>query len=577
MINDLWKHLSYQRKKQFILVLFLMVVTSLIEMVSIGAVLPFLGVLTAPQKVFEHQYSQPFIDLFSITSPSELILPICIVFASVLVCAGIIRMYLLYVMTRLTFSIGSDISVSIYKKTLYQEYAVHTSRNSSEVINNVITKVNIVINQVVGPILTLISAVILIVAIFLVLVAVDIQVALISTIYFGFLYGVILKVTHSKLKTNSQYISKMSEKTVRCLQEGLGGIRDILIDNNQKFYYEEFQDADVLLRRSAGRNVFMASSPRYIVETLGMMLIVSFAYAVSSGENGIVEYLPILGVFALGAQKLLPMLQQAYNSYSSIKGAYFSLESVLSMLNQKIPKHSKDITDNMSFKHKVQLKNVSFRYSEFTPWILKNVDLTINKGSKIGVIGVTGGGKSTLLDIIMGLLSPTEGDLIIDDVKINGENVRSWQKNISHVPQSIYLSDGTVLENIAFGVPEKDVDHKKVEHAAKQAQISQTIENWADQYKTVIGERGVKLSGGQRQRLGIARALYKNSSVLIFDESTSALDGATESSLMSVVNGLGKDVTILIIAHRVSTLDDCDRIIELSDYKLKDKHENIHN
>jgi ATP-binding cassette subfamily B protein len=175
----------------------------------------------------------------------------------------------------------------------------------------------------------------------------------------------------------------------------------------------------------------------------------------------------------------------------------------------------------------------------------------------------------------MGLLSPTEGGLIVDGVRINIKNVRSWQKNISHVPQSIYLSDGTVSENIAFGVPEEDINYKKVEHVAKQAQINETIENWAGQYKTMVGERGVKLSGGQRQRLGIARALYKSANVLIFDESTNALDVATENSLMNVINNLGKDITILIITHRVSTLDDCDKIIELSNYKLKDGRENI--
>ncbi len=575
MIANLWKHLTYHRKKQFILVLFLMVVTSFIEMISIGAVLPFLGVLTAPQEVFEHQYAQFFIDLFLIKSASELILPISAVFAFVIICAGSVRILLLYVMTRLTFSVGTDISVSIYKKTLYQEYAVHVSRNSSEIINSIITKVNIVINQVIGPILTLISAVILIISIFAVLVVVNIQVALVSTIFFGILYGIILKYTHAKIRKNSQHISRASTKTVKCLQEGLGAIRDILIDNNQKFYYQEFHDADFLLRRSSGGNIFMAGSPRYIVETLGMILVVGFAYIASSGEKGIIEYIPILGVFALGAQKLLPMLQQAYNSYSNIKGAYFSLESVLLMLNQPISEHSKDTINNLPFKHKIQLKNVSFRYSESTPWILKNVDLTIDKGKKVGFIGVTGGGKSTLLDIIMGLLNPTKGELIVDGVRINVKNVRSWQKNISHVPQSVYLSDGTVSENIAFGIPEEDIDYKKVEYVAKQAQINETIESWADQYKTVVGERGVKLSGGQRQRLGIARALYKTANILILDESTSALDVVTENSLMSVVNSLGKDVTVLIITHRVSTLDDCDKIIELSNHKLKDKHENI--
>jgi len=565
MLKKLWHHLSKRRQKQFWLVLMLMVIASLLEIVSVGAVLPFLGVLTAPEQIYQHQLMQPLIQNLELTEPSQLMLPVTVIFIIAALLAGTIRITLLYAMTRLSFATGADLSINIYRRTLYQDYSIHVARNSSEVINGIISKTNTVIYGILTPILILISSVILLIGIMSVLFTIDIKVALVASTGFGFLYWGVVLYTRQQLKENSKCIAEQSTLMIKSLQEGLGGIRDVLIDGSQQFYCQLYRNADLPLRRASGNNQFISASPRYAMEAIGMTLIASLAYVMIQQERGMVTAIPVLGALALGAQRLLPALQQAYGAYSSINGAKSSFEDVLQLLEQPLPNHIDKLhLSPITFEKDIQLKNLSFRYTEDTPWILNNINLKLNKGSRIGFIGVTGSGKSTLLDIIMGLLSPTKGEFTIDEQPINSENRRAWQEHIAHVPQNIYLSDSTIEENIAFGVPKELLDHKQVKKAAKSAKIAELIEEWQDGYKTFVGERGIRLSGGQRQRIGIARALYKNADVLIFDEATSALDNETEQAVMESIENLGRDLTILIIAHRLTTLKKCDQIVELS-------------
>jgi len=295
-----------------------------------------------------------------------------------------------------------------------------------------------------------------------------------------------------------------------------------------------------------------------------MTLIATLAYVMTQQEGGMVTAIPILGALALGAQRLLPVLQQAYSSYSIIKGSKSSFEDVLKLLDQPLPEYAdKPLSKPISFEQEIKLTNLSFRYTKDSPWVLKNINLSLEKGSSIGFIGVTGSGKSTLLDIVMGLLPATNGDLIIDQQSINGQNRRAWQAHIAHVPQNVYLSDSTIEENIAFGVEKKYIDHQRVREAAQQSQIADLIEQWKEGYQTFVGEQGVRLSGGQRQRIGIARALYKKANILIFDEATSALDNETEGEIMKEINALDQEITILIIAHRLTTLKNCNKIVKL--------------
>jgi ATP-binding cassette subfamily B protein len=306
------------------------------------------------------------------------------------------------------------------------------------------------------------------------------------------------------------------------------------------------------------------------MEALGMLLIIALAYALARQSDGIGRAIPVLGALALGAQRLLPMLQQAYGSWASIQSQQASLQDTLDLLDQPMPDYvnQTDILP-LSFLEKIKLKEISFRYSSQSSWILSNLDLVIKKGSRVGFIGTTGSGKSTLLDIVMGLLKPNSGIIEIDDQPITIENYRAWQAHIAHVPQSIFLADSSIEENIAFGVPVNQIDDKRVRKAAQQAQIAGIIESWPDKYQTFVGERGIRLSGGQRQRIGIARALYKQADVLIFDEATSALDNETEAAVMQAIEGLNNDLTILMIAHRVTTLKNCAQIVELRNGRIK--------
>jgi ABC-type bacteriocin/lantibiotic exporter with double-glycine peptidase domain len=351
----------------------------------------------------------------------------------------------------------------------------------------------------------------------------------------------------------------------------LGGIRDVLIDGTQEFYCKLYQNSDLLLRRASGDNIFIASSPRYLMEAIGMILIAILAYSLTLQEGGVMVAIPVLGALAIGAQKLLPALQQAYSSYSTIKGVKSSFIDVLNLLDQPLPYNaSQNLIKLMPFKQEIIFKDLSFRYTKDTPWILKNVNLSFKKGEKIGFIGVTGSGKSTLLDILMGLLTPTSGEILIDGVTITQENRRAWQAHISHVPQSIYLADSTIQENIAFGLRSEQIKEHKTVQAAQQAQISETINSLKNKYKSFVGEQGIQLSGGQRQRIGIARALYKDSDVLIFDEATSALDNQTEQKIMEQIAQLNNNKTIFIIAHRLTTLKQCDTIIRINtDYRVE--------
>ena len=563
-LKRLWVHLSKRRQKQFGLLLILMIVSSISEVISLGAVLPFLGVLTAPEQIFQHPYMQPLISALDITRPNQLILPITITFVTAVLLAGIARLTLLYATTRLSFATGADISINIYRRTLYQNYAVHVARNSSEVINGIITKTNTVINGILTPSLLLISAFVLMIGIMLALFSISILTALTALIGFGMLYWGVVHYTRQHLKKNSQCIATQSTIMIKSLQEGLGGLRDVLIDGSHLFYCNLYRNADLPLRRASGDNIFIGASPKYAMEALGMMLIAMLAYTMTQQEGGMVTAMPVLGALALGAQRLLPILQQAYSSYSTIKGAKSSFEDILDLLDQSLPEYANQpLPTPIIFEKELKLKKISFRHTKDTPWILKNLDLQIRKGARIGFIGATGSGKSTLLDIIMGLLSPSSGDFFIDNQLVDDKNRRAWQMHIAHVPQNIYLSDSTISENIAFGIPKNKINHQLVEKAAQQAQISKLIDEWSDGYQTIVGERGARLSGGQRQRIAIARALYKQANVLIFDEATSALDNETEQSVMKVIEGLGKDVTILIIAHRLTTLKNCDQIIRL--------------
>jgi ATP-binding cassette subfamily B protein len=540
------------------------IIVSFFEMASLGAVIPFLTVLAEPETIFQNEYIQPFISFLQITQASELALPITLVFILLTIFSALVRFIFLWALTRLSQQAGADLSINIYRHTLFQDYAIHVARNSSEVINGIITKTTTVTKGVIAPVLNLISTIVTIIGIILVLVVINIFVTLTAFIGFGSLYLLVMYLTRRNLSGNSKRIAEKSDLMVKSLQEGLEGIREVLLNSNQQFYVNLYKNSDLQMRKATWRNELIFSGPRFLMEAVGIGIVAIIAYLATLQLGGINQFLPVLGAFVLGAQKLLPAIQKAYASYSRIKGSAYSLEDVLELLDQPIPDYASLYSPSpIAFMHSIELKNLSFRYSDESPWVLKDLNLMITKGSVIGVIGSTGCGKSTLLDIIMSLLSSTSGELLIDNKVINNTNKKSWQAHISSVPQDIYLSDGTIEENIAFGLPREEINQSLVKMAAQQAQISDLVESWDDGYQTIVGERGTRLSGGQRQRIGLARAFYRQSDVLILDEATSALDNDTESAVMDAINNFDHNTTVIIIAHRLTTLKNCDMILSL--------------
>jgi ABC-type bacteriocin/lantibiotic exporter with double-glycine peptidase domain len=567
LLKRLWHHISPRRRGQFGLLLGLMLLASFAEILSIGAVLPFLGVLTAPERIFNLPLAQPFINGLNINEPAQLLFPLTVAFSMAAIIAGSMRLVLLWASTKLSFATGADLSISIYSRTLYQPYIVHCERNSSEVINAISGKTSGVI-YVMTMVLTLLSSAALLIAILITLLIVNPLITLIAFGGFGLIYLLIVHLTRKELAINSKIIARESTQVIKSLQEGLGGIRDVLIDGSQTAYCQIYRNADLPLRRAQGSTSFIGQSPRYAMEALGMILIAFLAYSLAL-HDGIDRAIPLLGALAIGAQRFLPVLQQAYGAWAGIKGWEATLQDALELLDQPLPGYlDHAVNHSMSFNHCITLKQMNFRYSSQSPYVLKGIDLKIAKGSRVGFIGATGSGKSTLLDIVMGLLQPTNGSMEIDNKEVTSGNHRAWQEHIAHVPQAIFLADSSIEENIAFGIPKDQIDHDRVRQAAQQAQIAESIESWPEQYETFVGERGIRLSGGQRQRVGIARALYKRADVIIFDEATSALDNETENAVMNSIESLNKDVTLLIIAHRLTTLKNCNQIVELSDGEI---------
>jgi len=568
-IKQLWAHFSHRRKVQFAALLVLMGFNVFTEIFRLGAVLSFLAVMTDPESLFKNPVMQPVLTLFNITSPEGMLLPLTLTLGVAAVMAATMRLVQAWANMRVSFATGAELSISVYRRTLYQPYSVHVSRNSSTIINAVSSKtVNVISGTVIPAVNAVISTVILL-SIMATLIIVDPVIAFSTFVGFGVIYAVVVALTRKRLINNGILIARESDQLVKSLQEGLGGIRDVLIDGSQELYSNIYSRSVFPLRRAQGNNSFIRQCPGFVIEAIGMVLVAGLAYWLVGQSGGLATALPVLGTIVIGLQRMLPILQQLYGAWSSVQGNAAQVKDVLKLLEQPLPEQQNLEGNALPFENAIELQNVNFSYDADGPDVMRDISLAIPKGSKVGFIGATGGGKSTMLDIVMGLLEPTGGKLRVDGIVIDAQTRRSWQRNIAHVPQSIFLSDSSIEENIAFGVPVEKIDHERVRQAARQAQIDGVIESWPKHYKTFVGERGARLSGGQRQRIGIARALYKNADVIIFDEATSALDNETEVAVMRAIEALHGEITVLIIAHRLTTLRGCDMIVELTDGAIK--------
>lgn len=568
LLQRLWRHILPKRRKQYFALFILMIIGSFAEIVSIGAIVPFLGALTAPDIVYNHQLAKPLIDFLEITSSEKILLPLTIIFGILAMFAGSIRLLLLWANVKLSFATGADLSIDVYRKTLYQPYEKHIQRNSSEVINTISKKINTIISNIIYPVISISSSILILLAILGALLIINPLTSLISIAGFGFIYLAVVLMTKKRTRDNGVIIAIRSTNLIKYLQEGLGGIRDVLLGGDQEKHCKNYNDSDLILRKAEGDNLFLSQSPRFFIEAIGIVMIASIAYYLSLQDGGIYKVMPILGALALGAQRMLPAFQQIYFGWSNIQSGLASLENVLELLDQPMPKLNDSDLERLNFKNEITLKNIDFSYLKNKQQILSNLNLTIKKGECIGVIGQTGSGKSTLLDLLMGLLNPTNGELLVDGTLISHKNIRAWQKNIAHIPQSIFLIDASVQKNIVFDYSDEKINKKKLEKATTKAKVAQFIRNKKDKLETIIGENGIKLSGGQRQRIGIARAIYKDSEIMIFDEATSALDSQTEAAIINSLELNKNNKTVIMVAHRLSSLKYCNKIIELKDGQI---------
>ncbi len=573
LLLQIWRHLSRRRRLQLGVALLLMLASGVAEVGSLAAVVPFLAVLSDPQRLWQLPMVQSLAAAVGITSAQELLLPVTLMFGLAAVLAAAVRLLNLWLNGRLAAAIGSDLSCEAYQRILYQPYSVHVQRNSSGVITGITTQTLQVV-VVLNATLQIVTAAMVALGLLGALLAIDWLVACTALAVFGTAYGVLSVTARRQLVANSRLVADASQLQLKVLQEGLGAIRDVLLDDTQATYLAIYRQADLPMRQRQAQSTFLGTFPRYALEALGLVVIALLALLLSWQRGGSSAVIPLLGTLALGSQRLLPALQQMYGSWALIKARQSAVVDVLVILQQPMLHRALvPAPPPLPLRQALQLERLRFRYGLDAPWVLDGIDLEIRRGERIGLIGSTGSGKSTLVDLLMGLLEPTDGRMMIDGANLHDpeqpERPAAWRAVIAHVPQSIFLADSSIAENVAFGIPKEQIDLKRVRQAAEQAQIASFIESSPEGYNTFVGERGIRLSGGQRQRIGIARALYKQASVIVLDEATSALDTATEDAVMAALEGLCRELTVVMIAHRLSTLQRCDRVIRLANGRIQ--------
>ena len=572
LLYSFWQKISERRKGQIKLLILLMLFNGICEIISIGSVVPFLSVLVNSKDLWQKPFIKGLSSYIGIVDHTGLLLPVTVIFIFSIFLSAYIKLLNIWATERLSASIGSDFSTSAFERTLYQPYSVHISRNSSDLIASVSVQIKTCL-AILKSVLNMISALVVLLSITFVLIIVDWRVALFIFFVFGTLYTLIRLFAKKRLDVNGKKIDALTKNQVRYLTEGIGAIRDVLLSGNQKNYVGIYRKKDFNLWQLGAQNNLISISPRYILEAFGLLILASISYGLVQLNSQTSEILPVLGAVALGAQRLLPTSQIIYSSWAVFVGNKAALSSVLKLLNQPIPKELKVKNSYKSnFQKEIVFKDVSFKYDSNSKEVLKNISFKIKKGERIGIIGKTGSGKSTLIDILIGLLYPSEGSVFVDNKKLdyinNYQEIINWRTNIAHVPQSIYLSDSSIAQNIGFGIPKDEINYGLVKDSAQKAQIDDFITQLPKSYLTYVGERGVKLSGGQRQRIAVARALYRNAKLLVFDEATSALDNSTEKAIMNSIENLTPDLTVILVAHRLSTVRNCDRIFEMKEGEL---------
>ena len=569
LIGKILLSLNSRRKKQLIIVFITMLISGLAEAFTILGAIPFLSALLSPSQILSFPTLEFLINFFGIKSESNIILFVFSTFLVIVVFCGVIRLINLWLNNHMAAVIGTDVSCEIYKGTLCQPYTTHINRNSSEVIADLSTLIHEFVIALIAA-FSFCTGVMVSTSLVIAVLIVNGKIAVLSSSLILISYGAFVLYVKSQLSQNSEIIVSQKRNQLKAIQEGLGAIRDVILNSSYLLYLQIYKKADIPMRRKEAQNAFLNLAPRYAFESLGLIVLVLITIFLSTKYNNDTQtkVIPLIGILALCAQRLLPTSQLVYTSWSKIRGRTKTIRQISKKLDEsKKAQRIINSTEKLELKDTISLNNVSFRYFNNQKDVLSNINLTIRKGERIGIIGSTGSGKSTLIDIIIGLMKPTVGNILIDNKDINEKEsyhlLEGWRNGISHVPQDIFLADASIAENIAFGIDPQKIDYEKVRSSAKRAQIHEYIKSTLNGYKTFVGERGIKLSGGQKQRIAIARGLYRNLKVIVFDEATSALDNFTEESVIKSIDNLSRDLTVIIIAHRLSTVKNCDRIIKL--------------
>ena len=557
---DLYVCLSprVRRKAHFLFLLTLC--SAAAEFATISAVVPFIEMLARPHDE-RAGWLQRFLEGAGVAPGHDVMWSMAMLVGAATV-ATVLRLLLARTCQRFGFGAAHDLAVELQRRTIMQPYSWHIMHNSSTALAS-LPRVDslgpIFIQLVQGA-----AAAVMSLAILGLLIRIDPVATALPAIALGAAYLAISLVARRRLSANSLTIASAYERRIRILQEALGGIRDLVLDNTQAAAVAEFRKEDAQFTRALANSAFLAAMPRYLMEGAGVAVIATLAL-VMQRQGGLTSNLPLLGALALAAQRLLPLVQQVYQAWSVLAGSRAVVGDVLSGVRRHLPATSDATRQTLPSGGSIELRDVAYTYPERASPALRNVNLTINQGSITVLTGETGAGKSTLADLVLGLLEPTEGQILVDGRPLTAEDQRDWQRNVAHVPQFPFLADTTIAGNIALSAPGIQLDFKRVVRAAQSAHLDSFIQTLPEGYESCVGERGIRLSGGQRQRLAIARAIYKNPRVLVLDEATSALDRETEVALLETLLELRDEgCTIIAVAHRGSILKSADLVVQLA-------------
>ena len=559
------------RKIQLASVFALTVLTAFFEIVSIGSIIPFISAISNPEAV-NNIYLIKILILLNIKQVEISRIQIITIFAILAFISGILKIILSWTQMQLSFNLGTDFSVMMLKNALTKPYEMQLNSNSSDTISAILKKSDSLIYNAIQPGLILASSILLACSILFTLILINTNIAISTIATFTLIYFIIIKITKKILSKSSKLITSGIDKGTRILQESLNTVREIILDSNYSNVISAFENNQKQLNRENSKVQFIVIGPKYAIETLGIIFICIIMLVLNKEDKDSSDFLPIIGVLVISAQRLLPLLQNIYASITSIRGGSEIVKDALSYLempNYKDALSTKIIKkNNIYFNSEVKLNNISYSYPSNINYIFEDLSLSIVKGSKIGIIGATGEGKSTLLDIILKLLESKTGSITVDNVKINQVNLSDYHSLFAYVSQDVYLHDTTIFNNITGGAEVDNQTSNKVIEACIIAEIHEKIMSMPQGYQTTIGENAIKISGGEKQRIAIARAIYKNKNILIFDESTSALDIETEKCIIKNIETKLTGITIIMVAHRLETLKICNHLYKLSGGKL---------